>query len=196
MRTEYLVDENGCWIWQMCRNNRGYGLKWDREARRLMMAHRCYYEHARGPIPEGMQIDHLCNVKACVNVAHLEAVTPQVNSQRAFALRQAAPVPVRERPVVRTVDPRECILWRGCRDRDDYGAKWIDGKRVMVHRWAYEQAFGATTAQAGGPATPTGNDGGRSRRLTVTGTLLSTERRVADVVAYVLQPSRDVAQLG
>jgi len=113
MRTEYLVDENGCWIWQMCRNNRGYGLKWDRETRRLMMAHRWYYERARGPIPEGMQIDHLCNVKACVNVAHLEAVTPQVNSQRAFALREKAPVPVRERPVVRTVDPRECILWRG-----------------------------------------------------------------------------------
>jgi hypothetical protein len=143
MPTEYLVNENGCWIWQMCRNNRGYGLKWDRETRRLMMAHRWYYERARGPIPEGMHIDHLCNVKACVNVAHLEAVTPQVNSQRAFALRQKAPVPVRERPVVRTVDPRECILWRGCRDRDGYGAKWINGKRVMVHRWAYERAFGA-----------------------------------------------------
>jgi hypothetical protein len=142
MRTEYLVNEKGCWIWQMCRNNRGYGLKWDRETRRLTMAHRWYYERARGPIPEGMQIDHLCNVKACVNVAHLEAVTPQVNSRRAFALRQTAPVPVRERPVVRTVDPRECILWRGCRDRDGYGAKWINGKRVMVHRWAYEQAFG------------------------------------------------------
>jgi hypothetical protein len=117
-------------------------LKWDRETRRLMMAHRWYYERARGPIPEGMQIDHLCNVKACVIVAHLEAVTPQVNNQRAFALREKAPVPVRERPVVRTVDPRECILWKGCRDRDGYGAKWINGKRVMVHRWAYEQTFG------------------------------------------------------
>jgi hypothetical protein len=89
-----------------------------------------------------MQIDHLGNVKACVNVAHLEAVTPQVNNQRAFALREKAPVPVRERPVARTVDSRECILWKGCRDRDGYGAKWVDGKRVMVHRWAYEQAFG------------------------------------------------------
>jgi hypothetical protein len=89
-----------------------------------------------------MQIDHFGNVKACVNVAHLEAVTPQVNNQRAFALREKAPVPVRERPVARTVDSRECILWKGCRDRDGYGAKWVDGKQVMVHRWAYEQAFG------------------------------------------------------
>jgi hypothetical protein len=80
MRTEYHIDENGCWIWQKCRNNRGYGLKWDRATRRLMVAHRWYYERARGPIPTGLQIDHLCNVKACVNVAHLEAVTPQVNT--------------------------------------------------------------------------------------------------------------------
>jgi hypothetical protein len=85
MRTEYLVDENGCWIWQMCRNNRGYGLKWDPATRRLMVAHRWYYERSRGPIPRGMQIDHLCNVEACVNVAHLEAVTPQVNSKRVQA---------------------------------------------------------------------------------------------------------------
>jgi HNH endonuclease len=142
MRTEYHIDENGCWIWQKCRNNRGYGLKWDRATRRLMVAHRWYYERARGPIPTGLQIDHLCNVKVCVNVAHLEAVTPQVNTQRAFALREKVPAPVRERPVVRTVDPRECILWKGCRDRDGYGATWINGKRVMAHRWAYERAFG------------------------------------------------------
>jgi hypothetical protein len=142
MRTEYLVDEHGCWIWQMCRNNRGYGLKWDRDGRRLTVAHRWYYERARGPIAQGLQLDHLCNVKACVNPSHLEAVTPQVNNQRAFALRQKAAVPVRERPVVRQVDPGECDLWKGCRDRDGYGAKWINGKRVMAHRWAYEQTFG------------------------------------------------------
>jgi hypothetical protein len=142
MRTEYLLNEHGCWIWQMCRNNRGYGLKWDRDTHRLVVAHRWYYERARGPIPEGLQIDHLCNVKACVNPSHLEAVTPRVNNQRAFALRKKARVPVGERPMVRTVDPRECILWTGCRDRDGYGAKWMNGKRVMVHRWAYEQRFG------------------------------------------------------
>jgi hypothetical protein len=143
MRTEYVVDERGCWVWQMCRNNRGYGLKWNRETRRLMVAHRWYYERAHGAIPEGLQLDHLCRVKACVNPAHLEAVTAQVNNQRAFAVRDRTPVPARERPVVRRVDPEACVLWNGCRDRDGYGAKWVQGKRVMVHRWAYERAFGA-----------------------------------------------------
>ena len=142
MRVEYLVDECGCWIWQMCRNSRGYGLKWDRGARRLTLAHRWYYERACGPIPDGMQIDHLCSVKACVNPAHLEAVTPRVNSQRAFASKERTPVPVREQPTVRRVDQRECTAWSGCRDRNGYGAKWVDGKRVMVHRWAYEQTYG------------------------------------------------------
>lgn len=36
-----------------------------------------------GPIPEGMQVDHLCHNKACANPQHLEVVTPRVNTQRA-----------------------------------------------------------------------------------------------------------------
>jgi HNH endonuclease len=127
MRTDYLGNEHGCWIWQLCCNNRGYGLKWDRDARRLTVAHRWYYERAFGPIPEGLQIDHLCNVKACVNPSHLEAVTPQANTQRAFALRETVAVPLRERPMVRMVDPRECIMWKGCRDRDGYARSGATG---------------------------------------------------------------------
>jgi hypothetical protein len=40
------------------------------------------YEYANGPIPEGLQIDHLCRVKCCINPDHLEAVTPSVNVLR------------------------------------------------------------------------------------------------------------------
>jgi hypothetical protein len=43
---------------------------------------------------------------------------------------------------MRHVDPTDCVLWQGCLDRDGYGAKWIDGRRVLVHRWAYEQERG------------------------------------------------------
>lgn len=39
------------------------------------LAHRVYYEQAKGPIPQGLQIDHLCRMPACVNAEHLEAVT-------------------------------------------------------------------------------------------------------------------------
>ena len=65
-----------------------------------MLAHRYYYEKLRGPIPEGMQIDHLCRLPACVNPDHLEVVTPTQNVRRgrsakltestAFGIRWAA----------------------------------------------------------------------------------------------------------
>lgn len=79
---EYLVDERGCWIWQRTTHSNGYGWAWDSEARRGVMAHRLVYERHRGPIPEGLQLDHLCRVPACVNPAHLEPVTNAENTQR------------------------------------------------------------------------------------------------------------------
>ena len=45
-------------------------------------AHRVSYELANGPIPAGLQIDHLCKLTLCVRPSHLEAVTPSVNVRR------------------------------------------------------------------------------------------------------------------
>ena len=66
-----------CWLWTGAKTMDGYG-----QFNRRSYAHRVSYEMHKGPIPEGLVIDHLCRNKKCVNPAHLEAVTNTVNLQR------------------------------------------------------------------------------------------------------------------
>jgi hypothetical protein len=69
----------GCWLWVKCSSN-GYGLIYVMGKNKH--AHRLAYEELVGPIPEGLDIDHLCRVRACCNPAHLEPVTRGVNISR------------------------------------------------------------------------------------------------------------------
>jgi len=73
-----------CWLWLAGRDGNGYG-KFSPEGRRLVGAHRFSYELLVGPIPDGLHIDHLCRVPLCVNPAHMEPVTCQVNVLRGIA---------------------------------------------------------------------------------------------------------------
>ena len=71
---------NSCWLWQAAVNDEGYGRFGPSE-----YAHRWAYEFCVGPLPDGLQIDHLCRVRNCVNPDHLEPVTGRTNILRGIS---------------------------------------------------------------------------------------------------------------
>lgn len=77
VESRILRDAPGdCWIWTGAVDTDGYG-RYSKDP-----AHRLVYVSAVGPIPDGLQIDHLCRVRPCVNPAHLEPVTAAENNRR------------------------------------------------------------------------------------------------------------------
>jgi len=74
------VDKSGeCWLWLAAKNRKGYGIFWHHKACRL--AHNISYEMARGPIPEGSELDHTCWGRACVRPSHMRLVAHGHNTQ-------------------------------------------------------------------------------------------------------------------
>lgn len=70
-----------CWLWQASKNgSSGYGLF--KIKGKYKQAHRVAYELTKGPIPEGLVLDHLCRNRLCVNPDHLEPVTIGENISR------------------------------------------------------------------------------------------------------------------
>lgn len=77
----------GCWVFTGKLSSRGYAkVNVDRVPR---LAHRVVYEDFVGEIPDGLTLDHLCGVTACVNPAHLEPVTAAENTRRQWAAGRA-----------------------------------------------------------------------------------------------------------
>lgn len=69
-----------CWIWQRSLGGGGYGHFWLNG--RTQRAHVYYYEQKYGPVPNGLELDHLCRQRRCCNPDHVEAVTHVVNARR------------------------------------------------------------------------------------------------------------------
>lgn len=85
---------SGCMLWLSSINQFGYGRASIGPNRRVV-AHKLAYEFVYGQVPDGLELDHLCRVRCCINPAHLEPVTKIVNVRRGIAglkhkARQAA----------------------------------------------------------------------------------------------------------
>jgi hypothetical protein len=76
------TDHSGCWLWAGALRS-GYA-RADLNGRKVSV-HRAMWEEANGPIPQGLELDHLCRVRACVNPGHLEPVTRLENVRRGDA---------------------------------------------------------------------------------------------------------------
>ena len=82
--SRYIPEPNtGCWLWVGHVNCYGYGAMFING--KIVRAHAVSYELHTGPRIKGLELDHLCRVKTCVNPRHLEQVTHLVNVQRYHA---------------------------------------------------------------------------------------------------------------
>lgn len=79
-RTNQHSQPEGCWEWDGAHTTAGYSTA--SLNRRPIYLHRFAYERMVGPIPEGLELDHLCRNRGCFNPAHLEAVTHAENMRR------------------------------------------------------------------------------------------------------------------
>lgn len=110
-RIESKIDASGdCWLWTGARS-RGYG--YATHEGRKQPAHRVVWELLVGPISEGLQIDHLCRVRHCVNPDHLEPVPPTVNVRRGKRLNRGSCQNGHPNPEYVVNEKRG---WRQCRE--------------------------------------------------------------------------------
>ena len=81
----------GCWLWTAHINPKsGYvQFRIGGRAGKMVLAHRWAYQHFVGEIPKGLQLDHLCRIRHCVNPSHLEPVTASENTIRAIQFKKS-----------------------------------------------------------------------------------------------------------
>lgn len=132
----YVKRTDSCWIWIGYRTRDGYGRF--KAGGRTFQAYRWIYEKLVGPIPEGLQIDHVCHTedpecaggwscphRACVNPDHMEPVTRKENTLRgrSFSAENATKThckrghPYGESPYVDSFGSRHCSECRRIRQR-------------------------------------------------------------------------------
>ena len=90
-KSQYISswDDNECWEWLGNKNGNGYGQF--KKFGQTIRLHKFSYEFFKGSVPIGLEIDHLCKNRVCLNPNHLEAVTHQENIRRSLVLLTHCP---------------------------------------------------------------------------------------------------------
>lgn len=133
-----------CWLWKGYVGNHGYGM-FTLSTRNPKLAHRLSYQWTVGEIPEGLELDHLCRNRQCVNPAHLEPVLHVINSRRGdtgqyLKRRTHCPKghPYNEENTYRTKrGGRACRECRNIAVKDWYERKSLEIGRVHKRNWTH-----------------------------------------------------------
>lgn len=80
-----------CWLWTGSTSRDGYGRCGLHKTHGTSLPHRITWQEANGPVPEGLELDHLCETRNCVRPGHMEPVTHEENVRRAAARRTHCP---------------------------------------------------------------------------------------------------------
>ena len=112
----------GCWSWTGQTNQKGYGRLWNGD--RLVLAHRFSFEAHIGPVPDGLEVGHLCRNRRCVNPAHLQAMT-HAQIMRMRAEREGMPCIALGRPMTQKERNARYLARRKAQaDRDRAESGW------------------------------------------------------------------------
>jgi hypothetical protein len=135
-------DLGSCWIWLGSKNHDGYG-RFNLDRCKRPLAHVFAYEDVFGPVPEGLELDHLCRVHQCCNPHHVEPVTRRENLLRGNTVTaenaakthcpRGHPYDLvntswREPKRPGNAPPRACITCRRTAQREQYREKCHDRK--------------------------------------------------------------------
>lgn len=114
------IADNGCWEWQGSHDRRGYGMfhigkRSANVTTHIVRAHIFGYELFVGPVPPGLELDHLCKNTGCVNPAHVEAVS---HAENMFRTRRESCIRGHSDGWIESTTQRYCLACRRERSKD------------------------------------------------------------------------------